>query len=135
MAVSAHEDALLRFLPEGCDGLSHCHSHRERLLGRIDVVEVEVDDASVVSANGTAAAGLFDEHPLDSLKPTCNRLANAPLAAPAIAAFWAGAVFRELSDAMARAVTVLDGALPPWIRWPTLNIPQRNWRLKVRVEL
>ena len=46
------------------------------------MVEVQVDHATVVAANGTAATGLLDEDALDLLQPACDGLARAAPAPP-----------------------------------------------------
>jgi hypothetical protein len=50
------------------------------------VVEMKVDHAPGVAADGAASTGLLDEDSLDLLESSSHRLAGAPLAAPAISA-------------------------------------------------
>ena len=45
-------------------------------------MEVQIDDAAVISADGAAPSGFFDEHALDLLKPPSYGLPDAPLATP-----------------------------------------------------
>jgi hypothetical protein len=63
------------------------------------MVEVEIDDAAVISTHCAPAAGIVDEHPLDALEASGHGLADAALTAPS----WAGAtVQRELDHAVTR---------------------------------
>jgi hypothetical protein len=60
------------------------------------MVEVQVQDASVITADAAAPAGLIDERPLDSLKPARDCLADAALAAPPSGSAPSARVEREL---------------------------------------
>jgi hypothetical protein len=56
----------------------------ERFLRRNDVVEVKVQDTAMVAADRTASSRLGDEDSLDLLMTSCDRLADAALATPAL---------------------------------------------------
>jgi hypothetical protein len=60
VAVRADEHALEELLPIGVEGLAGRGADGEGLLGGIDVVEMHVDDAALVSTQDACAAGLFD---------------------------------------------------------------------------
>src|SRR3954469_10141313 len=56
VAVRAEEHALLRLLAEPPQGLAAAHVHLEGLLARVDVVEVQVEDAPRIAAQHAAPA-------------------------------------------------------------------------------
>lgn len=110
VTVRAHQYALLGLLAELADALSGSHAQSERLGSRIDVVEVQVDHAAVISADRAAAACLGDEDPFDFLKAARDCFSDAALAAPSGCTF-ARAVVMKHHKAMAPAVTQRRGAL------------------------
>ena len=83
VAIRAHEDALLRFRSVGTDRLSARDADRERLRSWIDVMEMEIDDAAVIAADGATTSSFVDEESLDLLQSASHGLADTPLAPPA----------------------------------------------------
>src|SRR5215218_1430041 len=77
VAVCTHEHALLDFGPIRSDRLPCGHADRERLRRWIHMMEVKVQDASVISANSAASSRLIDKDPLDPLKPARDRFPDA----------------------------------------------------------
>jgi hypothetical protein len=73
VAVGADQYALARLFAVGGERLAEAHLDLERLLGRLDVVEVEVAVAAGVAADGTPAARLVDEELLELAVPASNR--------------------------------------------------------------
>jgi hypothetical protein len=70
VAVGAEQHALLRLGARRLERPGHALAReREGLLRRIPVVEVQSAERSVVPAEGTRAAGLLDEEPLDLASP------------------------------------------------------------------
>src|SRR5205814_1317784 len=61
--------------------LPPAHRDPERLLCRIYVVEVEVEDGPAVAADRAAATGFLDQGALDLLVAPRDRIRDAPLAA------------------------------------------------------
>ena len=106
VAVRADENALPGLLAVGGQRLSGGHAHSERLLNRVNVMEVEIRDAAVVSADRAAAAGLGDERPLDRLLSARYCLPDAPLAPPARTTL---PVQRKLGVAVTHALANFDG--------------------------
>jgi hypothetical protein len=100
MTVRAHQNALRRLGAELCEALPGRDTKGEGLAGRIHVMEVQIDDASVVAAHRAASAGLFNQGPLDLLETPRDSLAGASFAAPSIAATRALATEVELDKAM-----------------------------------
>ncbi len=82
MTIGADQDAFPSFRSIGRQRLSMALSDAETLRGRIDMVEVESDDAAVVAADDAPAAGLLYQDPLDPLVAARHRLAGAALALP-----------------------------------------------------
>src|SRR5207244_4041596 len=80
VAVGAHEDALPGLLAIASDGFAAGDREVEGLLRRIHVVEVQIDDAAVVTADTTRAAVLGHERALDLLMAPRDRFADAALA-------------------------------------------------------
>jgi hypothetical protein len=60
VTVRADQDALLDLFSVSGDRLSTRNTDCERLRGRIDVMEMQIDDAPVVAANSAAASGFMD---------------------------------------------------------------------------
>src|SRR3954470_13013402 len=73
-------------------------------------MEVQVDHAAVVAANRATPARLLNENPFDLLQASCDRLAGAPLAAPAISAL-ALTQQMELNEPVAPTDAQLSGAV------------------------
>jgi len=73
-------------------------------------MEMQIDHAPVISADGTATSGLLDEYVLDVLKPAGDGLADAPFASPPAVAS-ASRVQGELADPVVLALASLDRAL------------------------
>jgi hypothetical protein len=101
------------------ESLSRRHTQRERLGGRINVMEVKVDHAPVVAADRAAAACLGDKDPLDFLQAARHGLSDAALAAPSDSSL-ALAVAMKHHTAVPAAVAQCRGALrlgrPPCLR-------------------
>jgi hypothetical protein len=97
------------------------------------VVEVEVDDASVVAADAAATASLLDEHPLDLLQPPRDCFTDATLATPPVPPFGARAVVAEFGKAVAAAAAGFDRARTVRIRWTAGVLAQRNWSFEIRI--
>ena len=112
VTVRAHEDALPCLRAKLVQALSGSHAQSERLGSRIDVVEVEVDHAPVVSADCAAPASLGDKDSLDLLKAARDSLSDAALAAPSDSSL-ALAVAMEHHQAMAATFAQCGGALRP----------------------
>lgn len=89
---------------------------------------MEVDDATVVTADSAAPARLRHEYPFDLLVATRDRLADASFATPAITQ-GSGAVAMEDNFAVARAQSHLSGGSR---RRPTPVLEKRYWRRGTR---
>ena len=110
MAVGAQEDALPGLSAKGLEALAaHCVD-REGLRRRVDVVEVEVQRAPAVAAEGAAAAGLPEQDRPHLAMAARDRLAHTALAPPAAAAL----VEVKRNHAMTRAAPQLGRALAGW---------------------
>src|SRR5687767_12401499 len=72
------------------------------LLGGIDVVEVEVDDAPVIAADGAPSASLVEKHPAHTLLATRHGLANATATSPLLAVSGVEPVVIDASVSLAR---------------------------------
>src|SRR5690349_24866365 len=83
--------------------------HLERLRGGIDVMEVQIDRAAVVAADGAAAPRLLDERGPDPAVPAGHCLPYAALAA--IDEPVAPAIAVEDDEPVARAFAEHGGAL------------------------
>jgi hypothetical protein len=134
VAVGADEYALLGLVAEGGDRPADCHGHRESLLLWVNVMERQVDNAPVVSANGTATSGLFDKYSLEFLLASCDRLTDASLTAPLKTALLPGAVLRELGQAMALAAALLDRPFSSGVGRTTSISDQRDWGREIPVD-
>lgn len=97
MAIGADEGALLHFLSVSSDRFAARDAEREGLRRWVDVMKVEIDDATVIAAHGAAASSFLDQHALDLLESASHGLPDAPLAPPAASSFAAG-VQRELGE-------------------------------------
>jgi hypothetical protein len=97
-------------------------------------MERQVDNAPVVSANGTATSGLFDKYSLEFLLASCDRLTDASLTAPLKTALLPGAVLRELGQAMALAPELLDRPFSSGIGRTTSIPDQRDWGREILVD-
>jgi hypothetical protein len=97
-------------------------------------MERQVDNAPVVSANGAATSGLFDECSLDFLLASCDRLTDASLTAPLKTALLPGAVLRELGQSMALAPALLDRPFSSGIGRTTSIPDQRDWGREILVD-
>ena len=84
VTVGAHEDAFSRLGAVGLERLPAGNGDPKRLLRRVHVMEVEIEDTAVVTADGAAPAGLGDEDSLDLLMTSGDRFADAALATPAL---------------------------------------------------
>ena len=116
VAVGADEHALLGLSLEGGQGLPCGHGHAEGLGRWIYVMEVEIENGSVISTDGATPATLCDKNPLDLLVSARDRFGNAALAHPA-GSSPTRAVVAELHVAVVLAVANLD--------WPR---PRLGWR-------
>ena len=94
----------------------------------------QVHHAPVVSADRTAPSGLFDEDSLELLLPTCDRLADATLAAPPVSPIWSGAVLSELGHAVTLTALHLDRALSPRVRRTSALLDKWHRSLQIRVD-
>jgi hypothetical protein len=110
MAVRAYENALLRLLTQLGQGLPGGDAQCERLGGRIHMMEVEVDHAPVVSADGAAAARLRHEDALDLLQSASDGLAHAALASPPALPLPSAVAMKD-DEAMTPAMPQLGGAI------------------------
>jgi hypothetical protein len=131
MAVRAHEDALLGLLPKLGQALAGRHAQRERLSSRIHMVEVEVDHAPVIAADGAAAARLGHKNPLDLLEAARNGLADAALAPPTGSSL-PGAIAMKDHQAMTAALPQLGRATR--LRRSSLLTYQRPRRPRVHID-
>src|ERR1700754_3017697 len=85
MAVGAEQDALAGFRPCRLQRAGHAAARkRERLLTRIDVVEMQAGERAVVSADDARAAGLGDENPLALAPAPVDRAGPTQAAAEAV---------------------------------------------------
>lgn len=125
MAVGANEDAFLDLLAVSGECLRRLHRETEALGRRIDVVEMEVDDAAVVAADRAGSASFVDEGPFDLLLPAGDRLSHATLAAPLGLRL---AVQGELNKAVMAACTQLDWLAPGRRGGSSSSLDQRNGR-------
>jgi hypothetical protein len=82
VAVRAHKGTFFHFVSVGSDRFATRDADRERLCGGVHVMEVQIDDATVITADGAASSGFFDKYALDLLKPASHGLPDAPLAPP-----------------------------------------------------
>ena len=105
MAVRAYKHALLHFLPIRGDRLAAGNAEGEGLCLRVYVMEVEVDDAAVISADGAAASSLLHEDALELLESASDGLSDTALASPT------PRVERELGDSVPWAHSHLDRTL------------------------
>jgi hypothetical protein len=126
MAVGAHEDALPRLLAKSGQRPALRRADRKRLARRVDVVEVQADDAAVVAADGATPPGFLDELAPDLLVAAGNRLADATLAAPAKAPL-PRAVSMEFDDPVASASPEFGRA---GLGWRPPGITQKRRRGK-----
>ena len=109
MTVRAYEDAFLRFLAKFGQTRSGGHAQRERLGGGIHVMEVQVEHAPVISADGATAACLGRKDPLDLLEPTRDSLADAALATPSDSTLTCAIAMKD-HQAMAATLAQCRGA-------------------------
>ena len=130
MTVCAHQHALPRLVTVGRQRLPAGHGDPERFRRRVDMVEVQVDDAALVAAHGTAAAGFLDEDSLDLLVTARNRFPDAALAPPLVAAS-AGAVSMKLDQPVVAAGPKL-GCARFRRRTTGLGDQRRGWRWSSR---
>jgi hypothetical protein len=113
VTVRAYQYALLGLLAKLGKALTGGDAKSKGLGGRIDVVEVQVDHAPVVSADCAAPASLGDKDPLDLLKAARDCFSDAALAAPSGCAL-ARAVVMKHHKAMPPAVAQCRGTLRLW---------------------
>jgi hypothetical protein len=107
MTRRADEDAFRRLGTRCRQGQRHAaRRERERLLGRIEMVEVQRGVRTRVAAQDTRPAGLGNKYPLDLAPPAVDGVDPAALAAKSIRAaqdkdhrpvLWAVAVERRRS--------------------------------------
>lgn len=74
-------------------------------------MEVQTDNAAVISADGAAPSRFLDEHALDLLQSARHGLPDAPLAPPSALSLAPG-VQRELSEPVPHASVLLDQTRP-----------------------
>jgi hypothetical protein len=78
VAVPAEEHALSSLLAGSVDPVAEsAGGESERLLLRVEVVELERSQGPVITARRAAAASLLDQDPLDLAAPLCDALLGA----------------------------------------------------------
>src|ERR687896_1816184 len=85
VTVRAHEHTLSRLRAIGIERLAARHGDSKGLLRRVDMMEVQVEDAPFIAADRAAASRFGDEDPLDLLMTSRDRLADAAFATPPLA--------------------------------------------------
>jgi hypothetical protein len=84
VAVGTEQDALARLGSGAFQGASDAHvAEAKALVERIDVMERESTDVTVVAAEGASTSGILNEGVLDLLAPSSDGLGSATKAAPA----------------------------------------------------
>lgn len=111
VTIAAQEDTFSGLRSVGSQRLSSRHRHLEDLCRRVDVVEVEADDAAVVSAQSTRAAGFVDQRASHCLMSSGHRFRDAALAAPPGSPLAVGVV-GELGGAVSGTVSGLHRTQP-----------------------
>jgi hypothetical protein len=97
------------------------------------MVEREVDDAAVIAADAAGTSRLLNEDLLELLLAPRNRLADAALALPAVAAARTPAVLRELGHTVSLAAMHLYRPLSPRVRRAPAIPNKWDWGLQFRV--
>ena len=132
VTVGAHENALPCLLPVCGKRLPPPHVHEERLLGRVDVMEVQVDRTAGIPTAGATPAGLLNEQCAKLLVAASDRFSDAaPAAVPvsasalAVQAVFHGAVARAIADDrfafLQRWTACLRDCWPRRHRWTSLR--------------
>lgn len=124
VTVRAYQYALLGLLAKLGKALTRGDA-KSKGRGRIDMMEVQVDHAPVVSADRAASARLCHKDALDLLEAPRDSLSDAAVAAPSGCTF-ARAVVMKHHKAMAPAVAQRRGALR--LGRPALLRDQRHRR-------
>lgn len=90
------------------------------------MMEVEIEDAAVISADSTAASRLLDQQPFHFLLATRHGFAEASLATPSQSTTFAVGISAELRQPVVLADPDLNRALAPRVRRPASFADQRN---------
>jgi hypothetical protein len=133
MAVCAEQDALLGLLTSARERSRHTSiAHREPLVRRDDVVELESRNATVVAADSTGSARFLDKDPLDSPPTTRDGIRIAPYApvpARRAQAKRRSAMLRAAQRHLASAISRSLAPLGPYGLQSVLLKPVTNARL------